>query len=323
MESCRVWFPDHFALTIGFANGGYYVGGAVSMILGSVVFELEGNFTLPFLVISAINAGVLVFCFLVLPRTMGPVYLKEKSVLLEEVVEEEKEETDGLTLAVLFPSVAHCLMDALCGYTATITVPYLVEQLGISVAHGGCYLLVLLLICQVGASVSGAVLQARLASATQIMAGGAVLGGVGIWLLFPDPGTSFYQHIEMTAYFAIGLVGFGNQLVTVAALRAIEQVQKELARRTLGKKNTPRVTNLWIIGMMLANYGGSMIALLVMELVEFEEGAWIMCGCCALSLIISIGLEVALRSKKTRRRGYAKVETFRAFEAGTDSLNFY
>ena len=164
-------------------------------------------------------------------------------------------------------------------------VPYLQFVQGISISSGGYYLLVLSFSVAAGsffAGVISATLRHHISLLSQMSTGSATLL-LGTLLLFP-PSASL-QHNPYLPFIAVLITGFGDPLVTVATVPAMEGMQPG---GKLSDKQRTMVSSVWLIGWVGSISGGTVLAGLVIDYLTFEIGSYILCGGCLLSLILNI-----------------------------------
>ena len=223
---------------------------------------------------------------------------KEDTETTESGVEEGlNARKTGLSPLLLIPIVSYSILEALVGFTSAITTPYLNEEFNVSISQGGTYLFVLYFGRFTGAVTSGSIIQKGWATASQIMAFSAFLAGFGVFILFPNPKLTFlYENVEVLAYVSALFQGFANQMSTLAALFAFEDVQVKLAKREMNAQTKSRCTTIWLCLWTAFNRIGHLVALLAMEHLTYEQGGWMMIGFCVVSLCSSVGMEIALKN---------------------------
>ena len=203
----------------------------------------------------------------------------------------------GLSPLLLIPIVSYSILEALVGFTSAITTPYLNDEFNVTVSQGGTYLFVLYFGRFAGAVTSGSIIQKGWVTASQVMALSAFLAALGVFILFPNQKLTFlYENVEIFAYISALLQGFANQMSTLAALFAFEDVQVKLAKREMDTQTKSRCTTIWLCLWTAFNRIGHLVALMAMEHLTYEQGGWMMIGLCGISLCSSVGMEVALRS---------------------------
>ena len=227
-----------------------------------------------------------------------PALIKEDTETAESGAEEEiNGRKTGLSLLLLIPIVSYSILEALVGFTSAITTPYLNDEFNVSISQGGTYLFVLYFGRFTGAVTSGSIIQKGWATASQIMAFSAFLAGFGVFILFPNQKLTFlYENVEILAYVSALFQGFANQMSTLAALFAFEDVQVKLAKREMNDLTKSRSTTIWLCLWTAFNRIGHLVALLAMEHLTYEQGGWMMIGFCVISLCTSVGMEIALKN---------------------------
>ena len=202
----------------------------------------------------------------------------------------------GLSPLIMIPIISYSILETLVGFTSAITTPYLFDEFNVSIAQGGTYIAILYVARFVGAVTSGYIMQKGWATSSLIMASSAILAGIGVVILFPNPSVTFlYNNVIILAYISTFLQGFANQMSTTAALFAFEDVQVKLAKREMSALSKSRSTTIWLCLWTAFNRIGHLVALLAMEYLTYEQGGWMMAGLCLVSLCTSVGVEVAIR----------------------------
>jgi predicted MFS family arabinose efflux permease len=299
-------------------NGGYYVRTATANLFGSAVYEYFDNFTIPFLVTSVMCAAILLLNLVMLPDKETSLLAKgmdgdtsnlqsslSESGHIEYAIKSESDEDVkrdslcDLTPAVIFPMMVTFLVDGMGGYAMTIVSPYLAEVSGISVSQGGVYVMVLTLAMSIGSMVSGLLMQKRVFSSAQMICVAALMAALGIWLLFPGPANSLlYSNLHLTAYVAQFLIGCGDMMGEMAAYKAMEDLQIRVFNRSMGAKNRSIASGLFYIMVCVGMSGGSSFSIVVLDYLNYQQGAGIMLGCMGVTFIIGIGLEITLRRNR-------------------------
>ena len=147
-----------------------------------------------------------------------------------------------------------------------------------------------------GASTSGSILQLAWLSTSKVMAAGSFLGMIGVILVFPGERIRFlHSSVPQFAYLGVFIQGYGCQLIGVASLSAVEEIHTLVGRRNYTRENSSTATTLWLCAWMIAVYMGHLLALFVMKYMSYSQGGWVLAGFCALSFVMSIAQDTAIR----------------------------
>ena len=310
---CMVWFPDHVNLTVGLVVSTNYIGGALGVLMGGYLYQLL-SFNQPYFVASLICAVCWLYNLIVLPPTSDPLYCKAKagesrdnvhrengnSHTADNMAEHSDESNEkGLSWLVIFPLIAHGLTTLSEGFCTAITTPYLLDKFGIEIGQGSSYVFVLFISFIIGSAGAGYILQMGWISNYKMMIAGGVLTIIGLLFIFPGQGVKvMYDNVPKLAYLGYILMGVGNQLISIAALEALEETHVTIARRRYTKKNKSLAASLWLLGWWTCIYVGHLVALMVMKFMTFTTGGWLVAGCSGVSACICLVFEVwAIRSR--------------------------
>ena len=207
-------------------------------------------------------------------------------------------EAKGLSPLIIIPIISYSILEALVGFTSAITTPYLFDTFEVSISQGGTYLFILYVARFAGSIVSGYIIQKGWATPFQIMAFSAFLSAIGVFILFPNPKLTFlYDNVVIFAYISTLLQGLSNQMCTLAALFAFEEVQVKHAKREMSASSKSKGTTIWLCLWKAFNRVGHLVALLAMEYLTYEQGGYMMLGFCVVSFCTSAGVEIAIRKQ--------------------------
>lgn len=121
---------------------------------------------------------------------------------------------------------------------------------------------------------------------------GALMVGVGILFIFPDPAvTVIYSHPLAFSYPAVLLASLGDPILTIPALRAMKEVQM-VTNGSLSPRQAIRISEVWLVGTKCASYMGSLIAGVLNDDFEIYESAYVLSILCCISMLFSIGLKL-------------------------------
>ena len=149
----------------------------------------------------------------------------------------------------------------------------------------------------VGSAASGLLMQRRVLSSAQIICISAIMLVLGLWLLFPGQSIGvLHDNVHLIAYGALFWIGFGAILGEMAAYKAMEDLQVIVFKRGMGAKNRSIASGLFYIMVCIGAGAGSSFSVVVLDYLNYDQGAWIMMGCAGISLLIGVGIEVVLRS---------------------------
>ena len=323
VECCRAWFPDHINLTVGLACSAYYFGGSLVILMGGHAYEAFG-YQVPYLFTGIAVILFWVYNFICMPRTSEPVFVKVRNtggiieapwsdeIVLTEAsykgrVPEKGEKVSsllGLSWTVVIPLAAMSLTVVFEGFSAAITTPYLNDIYDLPISRGSSYVFVQYIGLMIGAASSGSILQLGWFSASKIMAAGSCFCVVGVMLIFPGESIKFlYDGVPQVAYFGLFLQGYGSQLIGVATLPAVEEIHTVLGGRPYTSSNKSTAATLWLCAWMSFGYGGHLVALIVMGIMTYSQGGWMLAGFSAVSLVVCISQDIVIwRSKVALRR---------------------
>ena len=323
VECCRAWFPDHTNLVVGLEISAYYFGGSLAILMGGHAYEAFG-YQEPYLFTGIAALLFWVYNLIFMPRTSEPVFFNVRNaggiveapwsdeIVLTEAnnkdrVLEKGEEVSsllGLSWLVAIPLAAMSLTVVLEGFTMAITTPYLNDIYDLPINRGSSYVFVQFLGLMIGAASCGSILQLGWFSASKIMAAGSFICVVGVMLVFPGQGIKFlYEGVPQVAYIGIFLQGYGCQLIGVATFPAIEETHTVLGGRPYTSNNNSTATTLWLSAWMMSVYGGHLVALIVMDIMTYSQGGWMLAGFGVVSLVVCISQDIAIwRSKVASRR---------------------
>ena len=123
-------------------------------------------------------------------------------------------------------------------------------------------------------------------------------------LIFPEESIKFlYDGVPQVAYFGLFLQGYGSQLIGVATLPAVEEIHTVLGGRPYTSSNKSTAATLWLCAWMSFGYGGHLVALIVMGIMTYSQGGWMLAGFSAVSLVVCIFQDIVIwRSKIALRR---------------------
>ena len=332
VECCRAWFPDHFDFTVALEVSAYYLGGSLAILMGGYVYDAYG-YQVPFICCGSIALAFWTFNLIFMPRTSEAVLTIEpkdegtggtiaapwsdENVQSEDRTEGEasnKSEvipTYGLSWLVFIPLVAMSLTQVLEGFSGAITTPYLNEIYDMPLSRGSSIVCVQYLGLMAGAAISGSVMQIKLPgfTAPKVMAAGSFLALVGVMLVFPGEGIEFLHNlVPKLAYLGVFLQGFGCQMIGVASLSAVEEIHKVLGQRTYTSNNMSTAATLWLCAWTVAAYSGNLVALMVMKYMSYNHGAWMLVVFSAISMVLSICQDVAVRrSEAVSQRDHSQI----------------
>lgn len=332
LECCRAWFPDHFNLTNGLQCSGMYFGGSLAILMGGYVYEAYG-YQMPYVFTGIICLLFWLYNLICMPKNSDPVIVKVKEVgdTIEAPWSKEESLTEAANLGnapemsedvasslslswrVAIPVAAMILTVVLEGFTAAITTPYLKDIYDIPISRGSSYVFVQYIGLMVGAASSGSMLQLGWFSASKVTAGGSILCVLGVMLVFPGEGIYFlYKEVPNIAYIGIFLQGYGSQMIGVATLPALEETHVVLGGRPYTSKNKSTAASIWLSSWMMSVYGGHLVALMVMELMSFSNGGWMLAVFSSVSVFMSIAQDIAIwRAKAALKRAEVKVSVIK------------
>ena len=172
---------------------------------------------------------------------------------------------------------------------------YLKEHFNKSISYGGTVLTFVSLGMAVGSFTVGALLQQRTMSHFTAMAVGALCISLGLLITFPTEMIPFlYNQSPILAYPGVFIAGFGDPLITIAALNALYYIQ----RRTKGEmqpKTTTKITGIWLITYCSMYYSGSFIGETMTDYLSYAATAEILAGICLLAMAICLWLRFYFR----------------------------
>ena len=168
------------------------------------------------------------------------------------------------------------------------------ESLGKSYSFGGLVFSLSTVGLIFGSIFSGIVLQEKLIKANTQMLFGAILMIMALLLAFPP--VSIEWIAAFSSWPASLLAGAGESLVTLAAITAMYDVQREV-RGEVTPKCATNICGLWVVGYAGFYFGGSGMAGAVKGLMSFYHMSLVMVGCCVLSGVMCV-LIGCINSKK-------------------------
>ena len=333
LECCRTWFPDHVNLTNGLQCSGMYFGGSLAILMGGYVYEAYG-YQMPYVFTGLVCLLFWLYNFICMPKNSDPVIVKVRDFedtidapwskeerltevgtpgKVPEMSDQDVASSLSLSWRVAIPAAAMILTVVLEGFSAAITTPYLNEIYGLPISRGSSYVFVQYIGLMIGAASSGSMLQLGWFSASKVTAGGSILCVLGVMLVFPGEGISFlYKAVPHIAYVGIFLQGYGSQMIGVATLPALEETHVVLGGRPYTSKNKSTAASLWLSSWMMAVYAGHLVALMVMELMSFSAGGWMLAVFSAVSIVMSIAQDIAIwRAKAALKRAEDKVSVIK------------
>ena len=322
-------FSSKMSNIAGVMNGGYYCGSAISIVLASSIYDNLQNFTFPFLIISAICSALLILNLALLPNdeksvispgfpdTSSDLEIEDGDANLCKIESIEPDSTElscdlqkdscDLTPTIVFPAAVTFIVDVCGGYVMAIASPYLTEVSGTSVSEGGVYVMVFTLAMSVGSVLSGIFMQRRVFSSTQLITISALTTGVGLWLLFPGQSVGFiYDRVNHVSYGALILIGCGGTLGEMASYKAMEDLQVTVFKRGMGVKNRSIASTLYHTMVTAGISAGSAFSVVVLDYLNYEQGALIMMGCMGVCLVIGVSLEIVVR--RSSRKDFKLIE---------------
>ena len=310
VQCCQAWFPDHVNFTVGLEMSMNYLGGGLCILMNGFIYSALG-FNEPYFIVSMLCAILWLYNFFVMPYSPDPVFRRaeivEKTdtdnlqspqsefpdIEAMETKSSEPEDSKGLTWMLIFPLSATALLTLLEGYTAAITTPYLHDKFGIEVDEGSSYVFVLFLSLVIGSVGAGYVLQMGWLSSYRTMIAGGCSTTIGLLLTFPDESMiSLYSVVPKSAYAGNFLIGMGSMMIAIASLPALEDTHVSITWQKYTRKSRSQASSLWMIFWMLAVYVGHLVALLVMELLTYSQGGWLMVGFSTVSIAVLIIMDI-------------------------------
>ena len=169
------------------------------------------------------------------------------------------------------------------------------EELGKSYSFGGLVFSLSTVGLILGSIVSGIVLQEKLIKANTQMLCGAILMALALLLTFPPPSLEYLA--AFSSFPATLMAGAGESLVTLAAITAMYDVQKEV-RGEVTPKCATRIAGMWVVGYAGFYFGGSGIAGAVSGILSFYHMSLVMVGCCVLSGVMCVSVGCVNRRKR-------------------------
>ena len=116
-------------------------------------------------------------------------------------------------------------------------------------------------------------------------------------LVFPGESIKLmYEAVPQEAYFGLYLQGYGNQIIWVATLPAIDETYTltVLGGRPYTSNNKSTATTLWLSAWMISCYAGHLVALIVMRVMTYSQGGWMLAGFSVVSLVLCISQDIAI-----------------------------
>ena len=132
----------------------------------------------------------------------------------------------------------------------------------------------------------------KVSAYTQMILGSGFVGA-GILLMFPIESISFlYRNCPYISFLAAFLAGFGDPLITIAALTAMKNVQLKMMGRITCEQDL-FISGTWLIGFLAFYFAGQGIAGFITDYLEYWMGALILFGMsCVSSSMISVVLYI-------------------------------
>ena len=193
-----------------------------------------------------------------------------------------------LSWMLFFPVIATMLVNNVYAYLQVSATPYLLKNFGVSLTVGGTVVACIGIGVAVGSILSGWLSQKNMLHTFVQMSLGSLVVGLGLLLIYPHPSfTWLYENGPILAFPAVIICGLGDPIITVASLRAMEDLQLAI-QGFITPSQILEISSLWLVGYSVATYAGPLIAGPLMEHLEFFQAAWILLVFCAVSLMINI-----------------------------------